>query len=278
MPAPERLSACVITYNRAQMLETCLRAVRFADEVVVVDKSSTDGTEAIAHRYADKYLLVPWTPTVEETRAFAVSMCGGDNVLLLDDDELLSPEAIAFIARDGRAMRHDVYYIPMRHYVLGRHDEGAWYWPDGRYALFRKGRVTFSTTVHGGVSLESQDVHSLSAADGICIHHLSHADVAQWIEKTNRYTSRPDRISHQAETEDLLGYAVARLNHYGKKAGADPYLMLVNILRGVYDIVDQAKRWEAKHSPGGAALLDEIRRELESRYQAAAGRPGTDAM
>src|SRR6185369_16398107 len=87
----EKLSAFVITYNRASLLETCLRAVSFADELIVVDKSSTDNSTEIAARYADRVEVVPWSPTVEETRAFAASLCRHEWVLCLDDDEILSP-------------------------------------------------------------------------------------------------------------------------------------------------------------------------------------------
>ena len=47
---PETLSAVVISYNRAAIIGTCLRALGFADEVIVVDKSSTDATPEIAAR------------------------------------------------------------------------------------------------------------------------------------------------------------------------------------------------------------------------------------
>jgi len=69
----EKLSAVVVSYNRALLIGTCVRALGFADEVIVVDKSSTDGTAEIAARYADRVIIVPWSPTVEETRAFAVA-------------------------------------------------------------------------------------------------------------------------------------------------------------------------------------------------------------
>ena len=88
---PETLSAVVISYNRADIVGTCLRALGFADEVIVVDKSSTDATPEIAARNADRVVTVPWTPTVEDTRAFAVAQCSGDWILCLDDDECLNP-------------------------------------------------------------------------------------------------------------------------------------------------------------------------------------------
>ena len=77
------LSAVVIRDNRASLIGTCVRALGFPDEVIVVDKSSTDGTAAIAARHADRVITVPWSPTVEETRAFAVERCAHDSVDLV---------------------------------------------------------------------------------------------------------------------------------------------------------------------------------------------------
>ena len=51
MPATRQpLSVAIITLNAASQLAACLQSVRFADEVVVVDSGSTDGTPALAER------------------------------------------------------------------------------------------------------------------------------------------------------------------------------------------------------------------------------------
>jgi glycosyltransferase involved in cell wall biosynthesis len=69
------ISGFVVAYNRAALLGTCLRSLRFVDELIVIDKSSTDGSPRIARRYADRVITVPWSPTVEETRGFALAQC-----------------------------------------------------------------------------------------------------------------------------------------------------------------------------------------------------------
>src|SRR5580698_9355953 len=115
----EKLSAFVITHNRASLLETCLRAASFADELIVVDKSSTDGSASVAARHADRVEVVPWSPTVEETRGFALSLCSHERILFLDDDEILSPETGPWLRRHVAGMDADIHAIPLRHYILG---------------------------------------------------------------------------------------------------------------------------------------------------------------
>jgi hypothetical protein len=63
-----KISGFVVSYNRAQIIETCLRSLQFVDELIVVDKSSTDGALEMAQRYADKVVVIPWTPTADDTR------------------------------------------------------------------------------------------------------------------------------------------------------------------------------------------------------------------
>ncbi len=264
-----RLSAFVVSYNRAPVIATCLKALAFADEVVLVDKSSTDATVACAAGLADRIVPVPWSPTVEGTREFALAQCSHDWILFLDDDECLSPEAVLFIDAELRAPRADIYRFPLRHYILGEHDERAYYWPEHQVRLFRRGAVAFSATVHGGIVLRSDSQYAIPADGGVCIHHLSHADVTQWIEKTNRYTAQLDRVRADGAGADLLAYAHARIDawsQHGEAAGPDGYPAAVALLRAVYDIVDRLKAWEQARGADGAARFAQICRELDAAY------------
>lgn len=267
----EKLSAVVVSYNRALLIGTCLRAVGFADEVIVVDKSSTDGTTEIAAKHADRVITVPWSPTVEETRAFAVAQCTHDWIICLDDDECLSPNAIRFIQTELEAPRADVYGLLQRHYILGTHDEAAYYWPEHQIRLFRRGAVTFSNTVHGGIEIHSDNVLQVSCDTGAAIHHLSHQDVAQWIDKTNRYTSRLDRERVSDYGKKLGGFAHERIDYWLSRthdASSGGYPEAVSVLRAIYDMIDRLKTWEEERGLDAAAEFIRICAQLDAAYTA----------
>jgi glycosyltransferase involved in cell wall biosynthesis len=254
----EKLSAFVIAHNRASLLETCLRAVSFADQLIVVDKSSTDGSAAVASRYSDRVEIVPWSPTVEETRAYALSLCQHEWILFLDDDEILSPETGPYLRRAMTELDTEIFAVPLRHYILGMHDERAFYWPEAHHRLFRKGAIEFIPTVHGGTILHSDRISSIPSESGVCIHHLSHPDVASFIERTNRYTGRPDRAKVTGDEGDLIGFAHGRIEYWlDHTDGRSPndYPAAVALLRAVYDIVDRLKTWEAARDVDGAELF-----------------------
>jgi hypothetical protein len=264
---PEKLSAFVVTYNRASLLETCLRAASFADELIVVDKSSTDDSAAVAERYASRVERVPWSPTVEETRAFAASLCRHEWVLCLDDDEILSPETGPYLQRHLAEWRADILTIPYRHYILGVHDERAYYWPEVRHCLFRKGAVEFIPTVHSGGVLQSDRIFSIPADSGVCIHHLSYQDVAAWIERTNRYTSRPDRVQAGGGAGNLIRFAHGQIDDWMRRTddpSGNDYPAAVALLRAIYDMVDRLKAWEAEHGVNGAEMFRIAQQDLVS--------------
>jgi hypothetical protein len=261
-----KISAFVICYNRASILGTCLRALSFADELIVVDKSSTDGSRNIAESIATQVLTVPWTPTVEETRTLAASLCRYEWILFMDDDECLSPGSERHIRAELANPSAEIYELPQRHYILGQHDERAYYWPEHQVRLFRRGAVTFCGTVHAGIVRHTDRVARFPASDGVCIHHLSHPDACGWIEKTNRYTSRPDRAGVQSGLEGFAAFGHERIDYWmARTKDTDPngYSAAVALLRAVYDMIDAVKAWETQRGLDGRALLQQVCERLD---------------
>ena len=258
-----KLSVFVISYNRKALISACLAPLSFADELIVIDKSSTDGTAEIATRYAHRVITVPWSPTVEDTRAFALSQCTHDWILALDDDECLSEEAVAFIEQELLAPRAEIYGIAQRHYILGIHDERAYYWPEFQPRLFQRGAVDFVPTVHGGYVFHSACRYDVPPDEGVCVHHLSHGDVSEWVEKTNRYTSMPDRLRVDRTCDDLIQFAHERIDFWGRQT-RDPtpgdYPNAVALLRATYDMIDRLKVWEEEKGLDGRAGAAQFRR------------------
>ncbi|WP_333984776.1 glycosyltransferase [Burkholderia orbicola] len=265
----EKISALVISYNRANLIETCLRALSFADELLVVDKSSTDGTLEIAQTLAHRTISVPWSPVVEDTRQFAISQCTHEWVLCLDDDECVSVETGKYLRSELKNPRADVYQLPQRHYILGIHDERAYYWPEHQARFFRKDAVEILSTVHGGIKPKTDRVYAIPPESGVCMHHLSHASVEQWIEKSNRYTSRIDRARDDDGGSDLIAYAHARIDGWAgmsKSQGRGDYPAAVGLLRAVYDIIDRLKTWELEEGIDGEKRFEEICQSLQKQY------------
>lgn len=86
-----KLTACIITYNEADRIESCLRSVSFCDEIIVVDSHSTDATRQIAGSLGARVIERDW-PGYRSQKQFAIESSGYDWVLCLDADERVTAE------------------------------------------------------------------------------------------------------------------------------------------------------------------------------------------
>jgi glycosyltransferase involved in cell wall biosynthesis len=266
----DSLSAFVVSYNRAEILSTVLYGLSFVDEIIVVDKSSTDGSAKIASLYADRVITVPWSPTVESTRRYALEQCRGTYVLFLDDDECLNPALIHFLSAFAYS-NYDIISFPLRHYIIGQHSANAYYWPERHDRMFRRGALEFGSTVHGGIQRLSDNVFEVPFDTGAAIEHFSHESVTKWIEKTNRYTSQAARVRALYNDEDLVSFAHKSIDDWqsrtrNSKAGS--YEQAVALLRSTYDIIDRLKSWEAMNAVDGARAFASACTRLQDEYKA----------
>ena len=88
-PRRHTLSVCVITLNEVDRLGRCLDSVRsIADEIIVFDSGSTDGTIDLARRYTDKIWVTDW-PGYGAQKQRAMECATMEWVLILDADEAL---------------------------------------------------------------------------------------------------------------------------------------------------------------------------------------------
>lgn len=88
------LSATLIVRNEEKFLPGCLASLRgFADEIVVVDTGSSDGTRAIALAGGATLYDFAWCDDFAAARNFALDRASGDWVLQIDADERVRPYA-----------------------------------------------------------------------------------------------------------------------------------------------------------------------------------------
>ena len=84
------VSACLIVKDEADNLTACLESLRaFADEVVVYDTGSTDGTQALARELGATVLDGYWDDDFARARNAALAHCRGSWIAWLDADETL---------------------------------------------------------------------------------------------------------------------------------------------------------------------------------------------
>lgn len=124
-PAPRRrttISVLLICRDEADRIEACLRSVAgWANEIVVLDSGSRDGTVEIARRYTDKVWVTDW-PGYGAQRNRALDRCTGEWVLSIDADEVVTPELRDEIDRalDEPGRDFTRLKMPWKTYFFGR--------------------------------------------------------------------------------------------------------------------------------------------------------------
>ena len=89
------LSVCIITRDNEKTIERCLKSVApVADQIVVVDTGSFDGTIDIARRYTNCVHTHPWNHDFSKSRNHSLDYATGDWILWMDSDDELTKESI----------------------------------------------------------------------------------------------------------------------------------------------------------------------------------------
>ena len=136
------LSVTIITRNESAHIEACLASVEWADERLVVDCGSTDGTAALAERAGARVVVHDWSGYAAQ-KNFAASQASHDWVLSLDADERVTPE----LARELQLLLQSSptmpgYRVPRLTWHLGRWFRTTDWYPDHQLRLYdrRRGR------------------------------------------------------------------------------------------------------------------------------------------
>jgi glycosyltransferase involved in cell wall biosynthesis len=151
-----KVSVTLICVNEAAHIEAALQSVAWADEIVVVDSGSTDGTVDIARRFAGTVVVREW-PGYAAQKEHAASLAAHDWILSIDADERVSPELAAEIRGIlEREPREAAFRIPRMTRHFGRWMRTTDAYPDYQVRLYDRRRAHWKPL----------QVHESVAADG----------------------------------------------------------------------------------------------------------------
>lgn len=201
MPIPRQsLSVVIITLNAASQLAACLESVRFADDILIVDSGSTDGTQALAERHGARVIQQEWLGFGRQ-KQFAVEAAKHDWVLCLDADERVTPTLQASMEIALQTPSTAAFRFPRCNRFLGRylrHGEG---YPDRSLRLFDRRQARWSNdAVHEKVETDCP----IGDLAGDLLHESAES-LASYLSKQNRYTTLAAEMALAAGKRANLG-------------------------------------------------------------------------
>jgi len=181
------ISACVVCRNDERWIEDCLRSVAWADEIVVMDLSSSDRTAELAAAQATQLLHHPWVPVVEAVRNEVGAAASGDWILVLDPDERVSPELGEELRRASEHDDIDAVVVPRMNYDLGFPPSDPLHRYEPQLRMYRRGIVEWPSVPNALPQVPPARVHRVPARDELVLVHDRNRTVPEAIERALRY-------------------------------------------------------------------------------------------
>ncbi len=154
------LSLCMIVRDEAARLGACLESVRAAaDEIVILDTGSTDGTKEIARRYTERVYDYAWQDDFAAARNASFALATRPFILWLDADDVIDPGEMSKLIALKARLTDDVDAVMMPyHYAFS---------PEGRPTLvFERERIVrraagfrFEGAVHEAMAVRGNVWH-----------------------------------------------------------------------------------------------------------------------
>lgn len=187
------ISFVTLAYNEAARIRFVLEhATRWADEVIVINKSSTDETKAICREYGDRVRVidVPFSPQGHEDALAITQLPTHDWIYFGTASEIPTRKLIERIRQvladtDGEL---DLVYVPRKYYSFGIHDRRSpWsvvYMP----FLINRRKAIVTNTVHNNFHPRGpNNTARIEFADDCCVYHLTHASAEGYLRAMTDY-------------------------------------------------------------------------------------------
>jgi glycosyltransferase involved in cell wall biosynthesis len=250
-----KLTVTVITHNEGPHIAEALESVAWADEIVVVDSGSTDGTVATARRYATRVEQHEWTGYGTQ-KNYAAELASHDWILSVDADERVAPpladEIRALLRQEPKAAGYEISRVS--HY-LGRWIRSTDWYPDFHVRLYDRRRARWSEdSVHESIQIPGR-VERLRGE----LQHYPYRDVSEHLAKIDRYTTLVARQwaaagRRTAAWEAVVYPRLAFLRNFILRRGfMDGHTgLIISLLNSYYVFLKYVKLFEMQQAGSGA--------------------------
>lgn len=259
MPAQPTLSAAMIARNEEKNLPRTLESVRWADEIVIVDSGSVDRTPEIAREFGAHHSFNRDFRGFSVQKTLAIEKCTSDWILLLDADEVVSPELAEEIRRTIANPQFEAYWVPRLNLFMDRWIRHGGFYPDHKLRLWRR----------GAARMEQVEPHATPQFDGPKgtlkhdLIHYAYPSLGLYLDHMNDYSSKSaTMLAERGKASSALGFLWLALlnpaatfvkNYFFRLGFLDGIPGLIyHLNHSVYIHWKYAKAWEGrKKTPKG---------------------------
>ena len=222
------LTIIIAAKNEAHNISECVHSASFADEVIVLDSGSTDGTPEIAQSAGARVISTDW-PGYGLQQVRGIGLARSEWVLSLDADERISPALQKEIRQAIEKPIADGYRLPRLSSFCGTFiNHGGWR-PDYTLRLVKREKAGFTDHfLHAHMTVEGKKSDLRES-----LIHYSYRDLDDVLEKLNRYASGNAKDLFNRGVKGSLGKAIT----HGVWAFIRTYLLRAGFLDGRHGLM-----------------------------------------
>jgi len=249
-----KISAVISAYNEEKNIEKTLKSLAFADEIVVINNSSTDKTEQIAKKYTNNVFTQKNDPLrIDLQKNFGFEKATSDFILSIDADEVVSEELALeiknILEHPSQIEYIDGFWIPRKNIIFGKWIENTGWYPDYQLRLFRKGKGKYGAKhVHEHLQIEGQTAKLKEH-----LVHYNYESILQFITKTLNYAqNEAENIlekGYEFNYFDAIRFPVAEFlsRFFARKGYKDGFHgLILSLLMSFYHFIIFTLIWEKK--------------------------------
>lgn len=142
----DRISAVIITYNEIDCIQRCIDSIAFADEIIVVDSYSSDGTWEWLKRHPQITARQHPFRNYTEQKSFALSLASHDWIYFPDADEVVTPSLREEILKTiSKSQNYPAYWNYRVFMFKNERLRFSGWQTDKVHRLFRKSLCSFTS-------------------------------------------------------------------------------------------------------------------------------------
>jgi len=241
-----KLSVTIITKNEEKNIKRCLKSVKWADEIIVVDSGSKDNTVKVCHDFGCRVIETDWRG-FGKTKKYAVEQAKYDWIFSIDADEVVTDNLKNKIISILEDPAKKGYKIKRSSFYLGKKIKHCGWNRDYPLRLFNRQYGNFNEKiVHESVEING-DVGRIESE----LLHYTYPTIESHIERLARYSVLSAKQKYKkgkkvtitgAMTRGVIKFVKMYFFQLGFLDGKYGFLLSLNSSYGVF--IKYLKLWE----------------------------------
>jgi len=180
------LSVVIITFNEERNIARCLESVlSVADEIIVLDSFSTDGTESICRNYNVRFYQHQFEGYSQQKNR-ANSYANYPYILSLDADEALTDELKKSILSEKENFKFVSYSFNRLTNYCGKLIRHSGWYPDRKIRIWKKDAAHWEGLIHEKLLFSEEGTEGFLKGD---LLHYSYYSIQEHIAQSNKFST-----------------------------------------------------------------------------------------